>query len=74
MKKYLFRVLIWLTQGFNVIVLAGNPDETTSSRAYRLRNRPAWGIFRKVIDGFLGEDHCEDAYYTEKRRVASWDR
>ena len=73
MKQYFWNILIWLTQGLNVF-LGGNPDEATSSRAYRLRHRPFWGAFRKVIDLLFGEDHCEYAYYAEKRRVASWDK
>ena len=35
-KKYLWNILIWIDQGFNVVFLAGDPDETISSRMGKL--------------------------------------
>jgi hypothetical protein len=47
--KYLFNILVGLTQLLNTI-LGGDPDETTSSRAWRNREKPFWKQFRIFIE------------------------
>lgn len=62
--------LIALDQLFNAI-LAGWPDETLSSRAYRMDGRKRrWTIARRAIDGlfFWEDDHCKQAYRSEQLR------
>lgn len=72
-KQYFRNWAIWITQGINVL-LAGNPDEATSSRAYRLQDRWFWGKLREFIDWIFGEGHCLRAYTAELRRVSAWER
>lgn len=54
MKKYLFNILVSLSQVANVL-LAGDPDETLSSRAGKKHPRLA-----KIIDRLMwfDPDHC----------------
>lgn len=42
LRSYLFRVLIAVDQGCNVVFLNGEPDETVSARAWRL-SQAEWG-------------------------------
>lgn len=72
LMDYSWNALIWLTQGINTILLAGHPDESTSSRCWRLRDRQFWKQLRIVVDFILGEGHCQEAYEEEARKVAAW--
>lgn len=71
MKDYLKCLLIALDQMLNA-VFCGWPDETLSSRAWRLSmsGGPDWP--RKVIDtvaAVLGDkDHCRQSYISEQLR------
>ena len=71
MFNYLFKIGISLDQLANTI-LAGEPDETLSSRAYRadIKGRLFGRFFRPLIDGvfFLQESHCADSYLSEVKR------
>ena len=71
MFQYLFKIGISLDQLANTI-LAGEPDETLSSRAYRadIKGRLFGRFFRPLIDGlfFLQESHCADSYLSEVKR------
>ena len=71
MFQYLFKIGISLDQLANT-VLAGEPDETLSSRAYRadIKGRLFGRFFRPLIDGvfFLQESHCADSYLSEVKR------
>lgn len=61
-------VLIAIDQLLNTI-LWGYPDETLSSRAYRMDGKKArWTLARKLIDGifFWQEEHCYQSFLTEK--------
>ena len=51
-------------------LLGGQPDETLSARAWRLRNKPYWKTFRKIIDFifFWDPDHCYTSYVSEVLR------
>jgi hypothetical protein len=69
-------LLILVSQTANV-VLGGDPDEMTSSRAWRLRKQPGWRELCWMLDnasplmGWRGihSTHCEACYYAEKKRL-----
>ena len=69
--SYWLSLLIALDQLANAI-LAGSPDETLSSRAYRAdRDGKVFGkVFRPLIDMmfFWQDRHCYDAYLAEIER------
>ncbi len=69
---YLRSVGIAIDQTLNAI-LAGSPDETLSSRAWRAeRNGKLFGkFFRPVIDTlfFFEPNHCMHAYLAELQRA-----
>ena len=71
MKQYFRNIAIGLDQLANA-VLAGHPDETLSSRAYRAEQsgQRYWGWTRRVIDllFFWQPGHCKAAYESEQRR------
>lgn len=71
MIDYILQLLIWIDQGFNVL-LGGKADETLSSRAYRAdRGNKRFGkFFRPMIDTlfFWEKDHCRMAYLAEINR------
>ena len=72
-KRYCWNILIWLTQGINTIVLAGSPDESTSSRAFRLQHHTFWRRLKHFINWLLRDDqHCYKAYVAEAEKAASW--
>jgi len=63
-------VLIAADQFCNALI-GGEPDETLSARAWRLRKRSClWGFARRIIDiiFFLDSDHCETSYLSELLR------
>ena len=68
MKRYLLNLLIALDQLANAI-LRGDPDETLSSRAHRMRvkGQPVWGWTARFIDllFFFQPDHCMHAHEHE---------
>lgn len=74
MKQYLLNLLIALDQLINV-VLRGEPDETLSSRAHRMRAKGHrwWGWTATAIDKlfFWQPGHCAWAYDYEQRRMQS---
>lgn len=66
--QYWKKVLVAATQFINA-VLGGFPDETTSSRAYRLQYRSFfWAWVRQGIDWlfFWQANHCMNAFQAEK--------
>lgn len=68
---YLMQLLIAVDQLGNAL-LAGWADETISSRAWRLRETYRfWAVARVLIDGvfFLQENHCQEAFESERKRV-----
>ena len=70
-RSYLQSVLIAVDQLFNAL-LAGYPDETLSSRAFRCRHKKRWAITEKVINAIFFWDrqgdirHCELSFLGEK--------
>jgi hypothetical protein len=61
-------VLIAIDQLANTVI-GGEPDETISARAYRLRARKGWALAERVINAmFRDPDHCLHAYELEMRR------
>lgn len=72
MKRYALNIAIGLDQLANT-VLAGHPDETLSSRAYRMRlkGHRYWGWTATAINllFFWEADHCRAAYESEQRRT-----
>ena len=71
MKRYALNIAIGLDQLANT-VLAGDPDETLSSRAYRAEQsgQRYWGWTRRAIDllFFWQPGHCRAAYEYELQR------
>ena len=71
MPPYIMNVLIAIDQFANVL-LRGEPDETLSSRAHRMRlkGQPIWGWTARAINlvFFLQADHCLEAFEAEQRR------
>ena len=71
MKAYLLNLAIGLDQLANT-VLAGHPDETLSSRAWRAEQsgQRYWGWTRRAIDllFFWQVGHCQAAYESELAR------
>lgn len=71
MFNYLKNIGILFSQGLNTIFFAGSPDETLSSRAYRLN----WKIY-PIIDKIFWFDnsHCKESFEMEKeRKHFGWD-
>jgi hypothetical protein len=63
-------VAIALDQQANTL-LGGEPDETLSARAWRLRLvSPYWKIAQIVIDAlfFWQDEHCKASYFSEYER------
>jgi|TARA_B110000908_G_scaffold49984_1_gene61093 hypothetical protein len=72
LKRYFWNWFIWGTQGLNTL-LAGSPDESTSSRAYRLKEKIVWKDLYSLINWlFRDKDHCKDAYLVEAAKKESW--
>lgn len=67
--NYFTSVLIGIDQLANTL-LAGYPDETLSSRAYRQRHKFRWSVMQEVINllFFWQPDHCRQAYTSEIER------
>lgn len=69
--RYLFNILIWMDQGLNVL-LAGNPDETLSSRAHKAtlkanRTGKRWGCVLCALLDKIDPDHCARAVEWDER-------
>lgn len=57
--RYIINILVAIDQAVNAI-LGGDPDETLSSRAWKLAKAGMrWPA--RVIDRILGRGHCEAA-------------
>jgi hypothetical protein len=71
MSRWLLNLAIALDQLINAL-LRGEPDETLSSRAHRMRERgqPYWGWTADVIDAlfFWQPGHCAAAWRSELER------
>lgn len=71
MTDYLIRLLIAMDQLVNVL-LNGSPDETLSSRAWRmqLKQQPYSGWLARAINSlfFWQANHCRGAYARERAR------
>ena len=66
---YIQNILIAVDQVANA-VLGGWPDETLSSRCYRLNSKPKWRFMEKLVNTlfFFQPDHCHKAYIAEVNR------
>jgi hypothetical protein len=75
--KYIWNILIAIDQLVNT-VFGGQPDETISAKAYRMRvekNSFFWKNAEKVINLiFFDEKHCEKSANSElsRKQIASW--
>lgn len=69
MWQYIKNILIALDQVLNAI-FRGEPDETLSSRAYRLEQERGRKWPRILIDTllFFDRDHCHQSYLSEIER------
>ena len=70
---YLTRVLVTISQMFNVVLFDGMPDEMFSARAYRnetFNGSATWGYVRRLLDAcfFWQVDHCRQTYEWELGR------
>lgn len=69
--SYPLNLMIALDQFANAL-LAGDPDETLSSRAWRAEQsgQRYWGWTRRAIDMlfFWQDGHCRAAYLEEQRK------
>ena len=80
MKEYLLNLALAFDQLLNA-VLRGDPDESLSSRAHRMRTKgqPYWGWTANAIDLLFfwqrTPGHCERAYLNECRNpvAARWE-
>ena len=74
MKRYLLHLAVAFDQLLNAL-LRGDPDETLSSRAHRLRlkGHKYWGWTAGAIDRlfFWQPGHCEASYHAEIDRLQS---
>jgi hypothetical protein len=72
LKHWIKQVLVALDQFVNAVFL-GWADETFSARCWRLRERPLWGLARRVVDLpariFRDKNHCEASYRSEQLRL-----
>ena len=74
LKQWLYNLLIAIDQIINTIFL-GHPDETLSSRAYRLHRDNVSKIPCILIDTLFFWDrednkkHCELSYISEQKRM-----
>lgn len=71
MKAYFWRIFIALTQLLNTLT-GGYPDETTSSRLWRLEQQgnERASFLRGIVDLLFmwQHDHCRMAYESERKR------
>ena len=74
MKTYAIHVGVALTQLLNAL-LGGWPDESTSSRLWRLdqQGSAVGGMLRRFVDRLFWRKpgHCATAYEAERRRYQS---
>lgn len=74
LKQWLYNLLIAIDQLINVVFL-GHPDETLSSRSYRLYRDNISKIPCVLIDNLFFWDrednkkHCELSYISEQKRM-----
>lgn len=72
MRAYFLNLLIAFDQLLNVLI-GGDPDETLSSYAHRMRakGQPCWGWTANAIDRvfFWQRGHCEAAWRYELARA-----
>jgi hypothetical protein len=71
-KRYLLNLLIWLDIGLNVLVFAGSPYETISSRVGKRRDKGEhWAcVFCRVLD-WLDPQHCDTARVDDYGKAAA---
>lgn len=73
-KGYVYRVGDATSQLANVALLFGmNPNESISSRSYRLRANPVWNSARVTIDllfRLVEKEHCKSAYLRDLKRAS----
>lgn len=66
-RSYLIRVGDAISQLINTVLLNGEPNESTSARAYRC----GWQA-ESIINFFLGKTHCRDAFYADLIRMREY--
>lgn len=77
MRRYLLNILIWIDVGVNVLIFAGSPYETISSRVGKRRDRgERWACaLCRVLDWF-DKRHCDTAQVSDYGKTATnwWKR
>ena len=66
--SFFTRVLVWISQGFNIFLFDGYPDEMFSARCYRERSNPIWEKRRIITDKcyFWQVEHCKQCFEWEE--------
>jgi hypothetical protein len=64
------RFAAWLSQGANLVLFNGSPDETLSGRSFRmgtLLGFPKWQRRQRFIDRIFGKGHCAASHADDVR-------
>ncbi|WCD56178.1 hypothetical protein [Caulobacter phage KSC] len=65
--RYIWNLLIALDQLLNTL-LAGNPDETLSSRAHKASLKgKAWGCILCKLLNFIDKNHCAESVEPDEK-------
>jgi len=67
-RRYLKNILVWIDQGLNVVLFAGSPDETISSRIGRNQHIAICRFAQRVVDAVFGRNHCAENIEPEECR------
>lgn len=70
MKQYVVNIFVWLDQGVNV-ALAGDPDETLSSRAAKNQHKWYWAALGAVLES-IHPGHLEWAIERDEGKHAAY--
>lgn len=71
MKRYILNIMIWIDIGLNVLLFAGSPYETISSRVGKQRDKgERWAcMICKWLD-WIDKQHCETAQVNDYGKTA----
>lgn len=69
--RYLLNILIWFDIGFNVLIFAGSPYETISSRVGKRRDKgERWAcVLCKLLDR-INKQHCATSQVNDYGKTA----
>ena len=65
----LWRIMAWLSQGINCVLLGGHHDQTVSARAWVNRDRLHWRLVMLSMDAIFSlfgqRDHCRKSHQAD---------